>query len=34
MASGALIVLFFGLIAMLGGVSAFCFVLGIRAGNQ
>lgn len=29
MASGALIVLFFGLIAILGGLSAFVFVLGL-----
>jgi len=34
MASGALIALFFGLIAILGGLSAFCFILGIKAGNQ
>jgi len=31
MASGALIALFFGLVAMLGGLSAFSFVLGIKA---
>ena len=30
MASGALIALFFGLIAMLGGLSAACFVLGLK----
>lgn len=34
MISGALVALFFGLMAVLGGLSAFCFVLGIRAGNQ
>jgi hypothetical protein len=31
MASGALIALFFGLIAMIGALSASAFVLGIKA---
>ena len=31
MASGALIALFFGLMAMLGAMSAFAFVLGTRS---
>lgn len=30
MISGALVALFFGLVAVLGGLSAFCFVLGLR----
>lgn len=33
MGFGALIVLFFGLVAMLGGMSAFCFVLGLRVNH-
>ena len=30
MASGALIALFFALIGMLGGLSAVCFVMGLK----
>lgn len=30
MPAGALVALFFGCIAMLGGLSAVCFVLGIK----
>lgn len=31
MFSGALVALFYGLLAMLGGLSAICFVLGLKA---
>lgn len=31
MISGALVALFYGLIAMIGGLSAVCFVLGFRS---
>lgn len=34
MASGALVALFFGLIAMLGGMSAFVFVIAMRGASQ
>lgn len=33
MASGALVALFFGLVAALGGMSAFVFVLTIKGGT-